>query len=126
MTSFGFPTFRWQVSPISNIQYLYNCNLLGNVKYAIEISLQTFHEHWAIYVNSAKNWWLREAESEALRTAFDLVHGNITGVLKHNFLMVMFLPFISYYLFKQYASIVLIAFTIARNIPVYPFSIVAP
>lgn len=83
------------------------------------------------------------------RAAYDLIHGNIIEALDHNFLMIMFLPFIIYYLFKRYITIVInrdllpsvyishkmfvsiiiiiiIIFTIVRNIPIYPFSLLAP
>lgn len=82
------------------------------------------------------------------RAAWDLVHGNIVQAMKHNLLMVVFLPFILYYCLKRYLKLalgqdilpffhigqrmqlaiiwVIIIFTIVRNIPFYPFFILAP
>lgn len=82
------------------------------------------------------------------RAAYDLIHGNIIEALDHNFLMIMFLPLIIYYLLKRYLAIVInrdllpsvyishkmfvsiiiiiIIFTIVRNIPIYPFSLLTP
>jgi len=82
------------------------------------------------------------------RSAYYLIHGNIIKALRYNALFVLFFPFAVYYLLKFYVSIlfkkeilpffcitqkmslvitmVLIIFTVARNIPLYPFSILAP
>ena len=66
MTSFGFPKFSWQVSPIPNAQFLYNYNILDNVKYAVHTSVQKLYEHWNIYVNEAEKWWHKQIDNEAL------------------------------------------------------------
>lgn len=82
------------------------------------------------------------------RASYDLLHCRIIDALDHNLLMVLWLPFIIYYLFKRYIKIIfnkdilpfvkfspkaintiihiLILFTILRNIPFYPFTILAP
>ncbi|MFA9397357.1 MAG: dynamin family protein [Clostridiaceae bacterium] len=65
MTSFGFPTFKWLVSPIPSALHLYDYNLLTNIKYSINLSLEKYYDYWRFYINSSRNWWLNQADAEA-------------------------------------------------------------
>lgn len=82
------------------------------------------------------------------RAAFDLIHFDILGALGHNMLFTLVSPFVAYYIIKIYIRItfnkdplpffnislklgyiillVVVVFTILRNIPVFPFSMLAP
>lgn len=82
------------------------------------------------------------------RAAYSLVHFKILQALDYNVLFVICAPFAAYYILKVYLRIVcgrdvlpffnfsyraslailitVIAFTVLRNIPVFPFSILAP
>lgn len=82
------------------------------------------------------------------RAAYDLVHFRILEALHHNELFVLAVPFIFYYLIKQYLFIVfsknvlpffvisprgcyigiliLAVFTLLRNLPFFPFTLLAP
>lgn len=82
------------------------------------------------------------------RAAYALLHFQFLKALDYNLLFVILAPLLAYYLLKQYLRIVLnkdvlpffsvscnaaivvyciiILFTILRNIPIYPFTILAP
>ncbi len=82
------------------------------------------------------------------RATVALLHGDILAALGYNVLYVIFLPFILYYLLKVYISYVfgkdvlpffkiglkgsiailtvVLLFWILRNIPVFPFTLLAP
>lgn len=85
----------------------------------------------------------------ATRAVLALLRLDIVSALGHNVLFVLFLPAAAYYLLKVYIKyvfcrdvlpfpkectyrvglalgIVIIAFTVLRNIPVYPFTLLAP
>lgn len=84
----------------------------------------------------------------ATRALEDLMHFRILEALDHNVFFVISLPFIVYYFFKEYVRIatgrdiipfikiningaiiiltIIILFGIVRNIPFYPFTILAP
>ncbi len=84
----------------------------------------------------------------ATRALEDLMHFRILEALDHNVFFVLSLPFVSYYFFKQYIRIstgkdiipfvklkprtvimilmIILAFGVVRNIPFYPFTILAP
>ncbi|WP_156894484.1 dynamin family protein [Clostridium formicaceticum] len=66
ITSFGFPIFNWQASPIPHPQYFHNYNLLDNMKYAVEISVEKYYEHWQFLIHSVKNWWMQQSDHEVL------------------------------------------------------------
>ena len=81
------------------------------------------------------------------RALHQLLHGNLVGALEYNSLMVLTLPFLAY-AFVSYASValggrslprlfntrvwmwaiygVILIYTILRNIPIYPFNLLAP
>ena len=82
------------------------------------------------------------------RASAALLHLDFAAAFKHNLLYVLLLPFIVYYLLKQYIVLVLrkdvlpmfsingfaakvvlaviLVFGILRNIPVFPFTLLAP
>ena len=82
------------------------------------------------------------------RATVALLHGDILAALDYNILYVMLLPFLVYYLFKIYVAYVfgkdvipmftigwgigipllatVVLFGVLRNIPVFPFSYLAP
>ncbi len=84
----------------------------------------------------------------ATRALEDLMHFRILQALDHNIFFVISLPFVSYYFFKEYVRIatgkdiitfvklkpnttiiiliIILLFGIIRNIPFYPFTILAP
>lgn len=95
-----------------------------------------------------KFWGIYCTGCGAGRAGYDLVHLNILNALNHNALFTIFLPFIGYYLLKVYIKIVfrkdilpffnisvklgytlvivIVLFTITRNIPIFPFTLLAP
>ncbi len=82
------------------------------------------------------------------RATVDLLHGKLWQAFCHNPIYVMLLPFIAYYMVKVYIAyvfgkdvlpffevntptaivilVITVAFFILRNIPVYPFTLLAP
>ncbi len=82
------------------------------------------------------------------RASVALLHGNFLAALDYNLFFTLFLPFVIYYLLKLYIKFVfaydvlpffklkkwhaiaifafIVVFTFLRNIPVYPFDILAP
>ncbi len=82
------------------------------------------------------------------RATVALLHGDIVKAFGHNMLYVLLLPIIAYYVIKEYAAyvldkdilpffevnlpiaitltVVILVFWILRNIPVYPFTLLAP
>lgn len=82
------------------------------------------------------------------RATVALLHGDILAALDYNVVYVLLLPFLAYYIFKEYVGYVfgkdiipmfnigwgigipllavLVLFGILRNIPVFPFTYLAP
>ncbi|HEV2113081.1 MAG TPA: DUF2752 domain-containing protein, partial [Terriglobales bacterium] len=83
----------------------------------------------------------------SLRALHQLLHGNLAGALSYNPLMVLSLPFVVYWVASQAVLlwrgealprrfiparwiwallVVVLSFWVLRNVPVYPFSLLAP
>ena len=82
------------------------------------------------------------------RAAYSLIHGHLADAFKYNPFFVTVLPFIMYYILYAYLKyvfgvkrlpmfnpgkktiltviVILLAFFVFRNIPVYPFTLLAP
>ena len=83
-----------------------------------------------------------------LYTSFSMVHGDFLAALHYNAFFLLAFPFVAYYLIKQYIRFVfrkdplpffqiglsayngimllVLLFWVLRNIPVFPFSLLAP
>ncbi len=64
--SFGTPMFHWQASPIPVKNLYESYHLLNNAIHAVDVSVQTFFNHWNIFFNAVIQWWMKRLENEIL------------------------------------------------------------
>lgn len=76
MSSFGYPVFNWIASPVLSSSDLINPNSLNIVKSAIDISVSKLYEHWMLYIEASRNWFLTQFinEAESITKSIDIFY----------------------------------------------------